>query len=285
LCAVGYTTPPFYEGVEYEELGISSCRVRVTMLPHPGHPEWADLSMELLCFRAFEAVESAALMVLHALSTHRPQEMLQTPLGLFRDLYPNDPLWLGRMANIATLLETVPPYNTVQTLGTSLRALYALQDLRRVIADDLAGHLTGATWYIHWVVSLYIEQHNDFVKALQTIADLQGQILQFLVDRGDHLQQVLDLLDGQQELQAQLDDRDAERLVHLEHIQDLQEQVGDLKLDIEALEGVVGMLQQLEIQLDPEEVQDVPGLDLRSLALDSYMSRGTLHSLYIGPRS
>jgi hypothetical protein len=99
------------------------------------------------------------------------------------------------------------------------------------------------------------------------------------------LQQVLDLLDGQQELQAQLDDRDAERLVHLEHIQDLQEQVGDLKLDIEALEGVVGMLQQLEIQLDPEEVQDVPGLDLRSLALDSYMSRGTLHSLYIGPRS
>jgi hypothetical protein len=54
--------------------------------------------------------------------------------------------------------------------------------------------------------------------------------------------------------------------VHLEHIQDLQEQVGDLELDIQALEGVVGMLQQMhhpsaigddeqmEIQLDPEEV-------------------------------
>jgi hypothetical protein len=24
LCAVGYTTPPFYEGVEYEELGVPS---------------------------------------------------------------------------------------------------------------------------------------------------------------------------------------------------------------------------------------------------------------------
>jgi hypothetical protein len=46
-----------------------------------------------------------------------------------------------------------------------------------------------------------------------------------------------------------------------------------VELDIEALEGVVGMLQQMhhppaigedeqiEIQLDPEEVQDVPGLD------------------------
>jgi hypothetical protein len=178
LCAVGYTTPPFYEGVEYEELGVPSCRVRVTVLPHPGHPEWADLSMELLCYHSFEAVESAALMVLHAVSTHRPQEMRQMLLGLVLALDPNDPLWLGRMANIATLLETVPPYDTVLTLGTCLRALYALQDLRRVIADDLAGRLTAATWYIHWVVSLYTEQHNGFVKAVQTIADLQGQILQ-----------------------------------------------------------------------------------------------------------
>jgi hypothetical protein len=128
--------------------------------------------MELLCYRSFEAVESAALMVLHALSTHRPQKMLQTPLGLVPALDPNDPLWIGWMANIATLLKTVPPYDTVQTLGTCLRALYALQDLRRVIADDLASHLTGATWYTHWVVSLYTEQHNDFVKAVQTIADL-----------------------------------------------------------------------------------------------------------------
>jgi hypothetical protein len=33
LCVVGYTTPPFYEGVEYEELGVPICRVRVTVLP------------------------------------------------------------------------------------------------------------------------------------------------------------------------------------------------------------------------------------------------------------
>jgi hypothetical protein len=126
LCAVGYTTPPFYEGLEYDELGVPSYRVRMTVLPHSGHPEWEDLSMELLCFRAFEEVESAALIVLHALSTHRPQKMLQTPLGFLPALDLNDPLWLGRMGNIARLLETVPPYDTVQTSGTCLRALYAL---------------------------------------------------------------------------------------------------------------------------------------------------------------
>jgi hypothetical protein len=87
------------------------------------------------------------------------------------------------------------------------------------------------------------------------------------------LQQILDLPAGKQELQSQLADRDAERLVHLQHIQDLQEQVENLELDIKALEGVVGLLQQMhhppsigedeqmEIQLDPKEVQDVPGLD------------------------
>jgi hypothetical protein len=105
--------PSLLRGVEYEELGVPSCRVRVIVLPHPGHPKWSDLRMELLCFCAAEAVESAALMVLHTLSTHRPQEMLQTPLGLVPTLDPNDPLWLGRMANIATLLETVPPYDTI----------------------------------------------------------------------------------------------------------------------------------------------------------------------------
>jgi hypothetical protein len=67
---------------------------------------------------------------------------------------------------------------------------------------------------------------------VQTIADLQEQILQLQVERGDHLQQTLDLQAGQQELLAQLDDRDAERLVHLQHIQDLQEKVGDLEVDI-----------------------------------------------------
>jgi hypothetical protein len=38
LCGVGYTTPPFYEGVEYEALGVPSCRVQVTVLPTRATP-------------------------------------------------------------------------------------------------------------------------------------------------------------------------------------------------------------------------------------------------------
>jgi hypothetical protein len=61
----------------------------------------------------------------------------------------------------------------------------------------------------------------------------------------------------------------AERFVHRQHILELQEQVEDLELNAEAMDGVVGLLQQMlpppavgrgeqqEIQVEPEEVQRV----------------------------
>ena len=70
LSAVGYITPPCYERMEYEDHGVPRCYVRVTVFPHPGHPEWASLSTELLYHRAVEAVETVALQVLHTFSSY-----------------------------------------------------------------------------------------------------------------------------------------------------------------------------------------------------------------------
>jgi hypothetical protein len=44
LSAAGYTTPPTYEVSEFERLGVPRCRVIVTVLPHPDHADWFDLS-------------------------------------------------------------------------------------------------------------------------------------------------------------------------------------------------------------------------------------------------
>jgi hypothetical protein len=38
LSAVGYTTPPVYETIEFEHLG------HLTVQPHLDHPDWFDLS-------------------------------------------------------------------------------------------------------------------------------------------------------------------------------------------------------------------------------------------------
>jgi hypothetical protein len=44
LSAAGYTAPPIYEVAEFERLGVSHCRVTVTVPLHPVHPDWFDLS-------------------------------------------------------------------------------------------------------------------------------------------------------------------------------------------------------------------------------------------------
>jgi hypothetical protein len=44
LSAAGYTTSPTYEVSEFEHLGVPRCRVIVTVLPHPDHADWFNLS-------------------------------------------------------------------------------------------------------------------------------------------------------------------------------------------------------------------------------------------------
>jgi hypothetical protein len=44
LSAAGYITPPTYEVSEFERYGVPRCRVIVTVLPHPDHADWFDLS-------------------------------------------------------------------------------------------------------------------------------------------------------------------------------------------------------------------------------------------------
>jgi hypothetical protein len=42
--AAGYTTLLTYEVSEFERLGVRRCRVIITVLPHPDHTDWFDLS-------------------------------------------------------------------------------------------------------------------------------------------------------------------------------------------------------------------------------------------------
>jgi hypothetical protein len=61
LSAAGYTTPLTYEVSEFERLGVPRCRVIVTVLPHPDHTDWFDLSFVYWGFITHENVESATL--------------------------------------------------------------------------------------------------------------------------------------------------------------------------------------------------------------------------------
>jgi hypothetical protein len=61
LSAAGYTILSIYEVSEFVRLGVPCCRVIVTVLPHPDHADWFDLSFVYWGFCSHETVESAAL--------------------------------------------------------------------------------------------------------------------------------------------------------------------------------------------------------------------------------
>jgi hypothetical protein len=129
-CAAGYTTPPTYEGSEFERLGVPHCRVIVTVLPHPDHTDWFDLSFVYWGFITHETVESATLRVLTDFCVHNPTVVALSLFGLFPAVSPHDPASLNRMDHLRELLLLVEPPDVTQMLARCLNIVFALQGLR-----------------------------------------------------------------------------------------------------------------------------------------------------------
>jgi hypothetical protein len=91
LSEVGYATPPLYEVVSFWDQGVPYARTTATVLPHPEHPEWVDLSMMFFAHRGVESVESAAMRILHTFCEQHSDEVMLTTQGLFPAMDPLDP--------------------------------------------------------------------------------------------------------------------------------------------------------------------------------------------------
>jgi hypothetical protein len=130
LSEVGYATPPLYEVVSFWDHGVPYARTTATVLPHPEHPEWADLSMMFFVHRGVESVESAARRILHTFCEQHPDEVILTTLGLFQAMDPLDPTWHERISLTDVLLMTDPPEVVVCQLLRLLEAVYNLQVFR-----------------------------------------------------------------------------------------------------------------------------------------------------------
>jgi hypothetical protein len=129
LSAAGYLTPPTYEVKEFERYGVPRCRVIVTVLPHPDHADWFDLSFIYWGFITHESVESAALRVLTDFCDHNPTVVALSPFGLFPAVNPHKPAWLDRMDHLRELLTLAEPLDVTQTLARCLNVVFTLQGL------------------------------------------------------------------------------------------------------------------------------------------------------------
>jgi hypothetical protein len=187
LNAAGYTTPPTYEVSEFERLGVPRCRVIVTVLPHPDHADWFDLSFVYWGFIIHETVESAALRVLTDFCDHNPTVVALSPFGLFPAVSPHDPTWLDRMDHLQELLMLADPLDVTQTPAHCLNIVFTLQGLCYNTAAIIGQRLEAARrdWQ---QLSVAHRQLNFTLTQMQQENDrLRARRFQLELERGDRL--------------------------------------------------------------------------------------------------
>jgi hypothetical protein len=86
------------------------------------------------------------------------------------------------------------------------------------------------------------------------------------LERGDHLQRILDLEAEAVALQEHVDHWDAERLTLLQHIAEMQQQVEEADVQVAALQAIVAMQPAPPVEAPPEEKQEQSYLDEESQA-------------------
>jgi hypothetical protein len=131
---------------ELERFGVPRCRVIVTVLPHPVHADWFDLSFIYWGFRGHESIESAALRVLTDFCDHNPIVVSLSPFGLFPAVSPHDPAWLDRMDHLQELLLRAKPLDVTQTLARCLNIVFTLQVLCYNTAAVTGQRLEALGW-------------------------------------------------------------------------------------------------------------------------------------------
>jgi hypothetical protein len=266
LSAAGYTTPPTYEVSEFELLGVPHCRVIVTVLPHPDHADWSDLSFVYWGFRGHECVESAALRVLTDFCDHNPTVVALSPFGLFPAVSPHDPAWLDRMDQFQELLLLAEPVDVTRTLTHCLHVVFTLQGLRYNTAAVISQCLEVAR--LDWQqLSVAYQQLNFTLTQMQQENDrLRARRFQLELERGDHLQRIVDLDTEVTTLQEDVDSNDIERLTLLQNIAEMQQQVEVAEVQVAALQAIVALQPLPPVRAPPEEQQGQSGLDQTSQA-------------------
>jgi hypothetical protein len=266
LCAAGYLTPPTYEVSEFERYGVPRCRVIVTVLPHPDHADWFDLSFIYWGFITHEAVESSALRVLTDFYDHNPTVVALSPFGLFPAVSPQDLAWLDCMDHLRELLTLAEPLDVNQTLTRCLNVVFTVQGLRYNTAVIIGQHLEAPRRDWQQLSATHQQLKFTLTQMQQENDRLRARRFQLELERGDRLQRIVDLEAENHTLEENADAFEIEKLMLLQNIADMQQQVEEAEVQVAALQAIVALQALPPVQAHPEEQQDLSGLDQTSQA-------------------
>jgi hypothetical protein len=102
-----------------------------------------------------------------------------------------------------------------------------------------------------------VQQENDRLRARR---------FQLELERGDRLQRIVNLEAENHTLEENADVHEIERLMLLQNIADMQQQVEEAEVQVAALQAIVALQPLPPVQAHPEEQQGLSGLDQTSQA-------------------
>jgi hypothetical protein len=264
LSEVGYVTPPLYEVVSFWDQGVPYACTTATVLPHPEHPEWADLSLMFFAHRGVESVESAAMQILHTFYEQHPDEVMLTALGLFPAMDPLDPAWRERISLTDLLLMADPPTVVVRQLLRFLEAVYNMQVFLLSTQGMLSVVLMDST-AVRDILTLDLQYERQTVAHLQQeIVTLQDEHILWHQERAELTEQLFARSHALEMTQVQLAHTEAQRSL-VQNVVEMQNQVAEMEIEVEVWQAMAQQGQQPPVAPPatpsaPDELQGVSGL-------------------------
>jgi cell division protein FtsB len=138
-----------------------------------------------------------------------------SPFGLFPAVSPHDPAWLDRMDHLRELLLLAEPLDVTQTLARCLNVVFTLQGLRYNTAAIIGPGLEAARWDWQQLSATHQQLNFTLIQMQQENDRLRARRFQLELERGDHLQRIIDLEAEVHNLEEDVDAHEIERLTLL----------------------------------------------------------------------
>jgi hypothetical protein len=231
----GYTEPPPYDGIEYDEEDVPRCRVKMTIPPHPTLSLWQPIEVNVVGHRLADTFKVAAMEAIRVFCDLHPEEVAGHPISLFPAMDPHDPEWTFRVTYCDHLLGNMAG-ETLRTTVRFMNAQYRYQTLQQHGIYQLTSIAQGYRTQIGW--------QNTQIEELQATVTAKDEII---TQRDETIQHREDQIVESDALIVQRD-----TIINF-----LQEQVHELNLNLGQAIDHINMLHEQPVHPDVKKKKNL----------------------------